>query len=203
MQGLSLKNVMLTLKSGRKKLYEEMGEMLFTHFGISGPLVLSASCYASGEELSDLTVSVDLKPALTEKQLDERILRDFGSCKNSMFKNSLGRLLPAKLIPVIVSRSGISPEKPVNEITRDERKALVDNIKDFRMTIDSLRGFNEAIITKGGVSVKDIDPGTMESKIVKGLYFAGEMTDLDAFTGGYNLQIAWSTGYLAGLSAAQ
>lgn len=203
LQGLSLKNVKLKLTDGKKVLYEELGEMLFTHFGISGPLVLTASCYASGRTLSNMKVTLDLKPALSEKQLDERILRDFEECKNSMFKNSLGKLLPNKMIKVIVELSGIQPEKKVNEVTREERENLVKLLKNIVLTPVSLRGFNEAIITKGGVCVKDINPATMESKLVKGMYFAGEVIDLDAVTGGYNLQIAWSTGYLAGMSSAE
>lgn len=143
---------------------------------------------------------LDLKPALSEKQLDERILRDFGANKNSYFKNSLNKLLPSKMIPVIVELSGIAPDKPVNEVTKEERRKLVALLKNVEMHISGLRGFSEAIVTRGGVSVKDVDPGTMESKKVRGLYFAGEVLDLDAVTGGYNLQIAWSTGYLAGIS---
>ena len=199
MQGLSLKNVSRKLTKGRKILYEELGEMIFTHFGISGPLVLTASCYYTKPE-DDLTVHLDLKPALSEKQLDERILRDFGANKNSYFKNSLNKLLPSKMIPVIVELSGIAPDKPVNEVTKEERRKLVALLKNVEMHISGLRGFSEAIVTRGGVSVKDVDPGTMESKKVRGLYFAGEVLDLDAVTGGYNLQIAWSTGYLAGIS---
>ncbi len=199
LQGLSLKNVTLKLITGKKVLYEDQGEMLFTHFGISGPLVLTASCYASGKS-QDMMVYLDLKPALSEKQLDERILRDFSDCKNSYFKNSLIKLLPGKMVPVMVELSGINPQKPINEVTKEERKRLVQLFKNLPMTITNLRGYNEAIITRGGVSVKDINPGTMESKKVRGLYFAGEVLDLDAVTGGYNLQIAWSTGYLAGIS---
>lgn len=199
LQGLSLKNVSLKLLCGKKVLYEEQGEMLFTHFGISGPLVLSASSYASGRN-QEMSVCLDLKPALSEKQMDERILRDFGSCKNSHFKNSLGKLLPGKMVPVMVELSGIDPDKPVNEVTKEERKRLAELFKRLPMTIENLRGYQEAIITRGGVSVKDVNPATMESKLLQGLYFAGEVLDLDAMTGGYNLQIAWSTGYLAGSS---
>lgn len=199
LQGLSLKNVSLKLFCGKKELYQEQGEMLFTHFGVSGPLVLTASCFASGRK-QELALQLDLKPALSPKQLDERILRDFAECKNSYFKNSLGKLLPAKMIPVIVELSGIDPEKLVNEVTREERGRLVSLLKGIPMTVGNLRGYNEAIITRGGVSVKDVNPATMESKILPGLYFAGEVLDLDAMTGGYNLQIAWSTGYLAGIS---
>ena len=200
LQGLSLRNVKMTLTDKGKVLYEELGEMLFTHFGVSGPLVLSASTLVSGKDLSGTKISIDLKPALSVEQLDERILRDFSENKNSYFKNSLSRLLPAKLIPVIVELSGIDEHKQVNNVTKEERHNLVNLLKGFTFKIDSLRGFNEAIITKGGVSVKEINPGTMEAKKVKGLFFAGEVLDLDAVTGGYNLQIAWSTGYLAGLN---
>lgn len=203
LQGLSLRNVELSLTNGKKILYKEMGEMLFTHFGISGPLVLSASSYATRQDISKMKIIVDLKPALTKQQLGERILRDFSECKNSFFKNSLGRLLPAKLIPVITALSSIDDDRKVNSVTKQERLELVDILKEFTMTPVSLRGYNEAVITKGGVMVKEINPSTMESKKVEGMYFAGEVIDTDAMTGGYNLQIAWSTGYLAGISAAR
>lgn len=199
LQGLSLRNVKVTLSDKGKVLYEELGEMLFTHFGISGPLVLSASTLASGKDVSQMELSIDLKPALSKEQLDERILRDFSENRNSYFKNSLSRLLPAKMIPVIVELSEIDEKKQVNNITKEERNRLVNLLKGLTFKVESLRGFNEAIITKGGVSVKEINPGTMEAKKVKGLFFAGEVLDLDAVTGGYNLQIAWSTGYLAGM----
>ena len=199
LQGLSLRNVKMTLSDKGKVLYEELGEMLFTHFGVSGPLVLSASTLASGKDVSQMELSIDLKPALSKEQLDERILRDFSENRNSYFKNSLSRLLPAKMIPVIVELSEIDEKKQVNNITKEERNRLVNLLKGLTFKIESLRGFNEAIITKGGVSVKEINPGTMEAKKVKGLFFAGEVLDLDAVTGGYNLQIAWSTGYLAGM----
>ena len=202
LQGLSLRNVELSLIDGQKVLYKEMGEMLFTHFGISGPLVLTASCYMSGKDVAGMEFITDLKPALTKQQLNERILRDFSECKNSQFKNSLGRLLPAKLIPVITTLSGIEPEKKVHSVTKQERAGLIDLLKGLVRTPEGLRGFNEAIITRGGVTVKEINPATMQSKKVKGIYFAGEVIDTDAVTGGYNLQIAWSTGYLAGKSAA-
>lgn len=198
LQGLSLRNVGLTVLSGGKQLYSGFGEMLFTHFGVSGPLVLSASSYAVPYIKKGLVLSADLKPALSEKQLDERILRDFSESRNSHFKNSLGKLLPAKMVPVIVELSGIRPDKLVNEVTRQEREHLVQLLKAFPMTVKAARGFAEAIITKGGVRVRDIHPGTMESKQVQGLRFAGEILDVDALTGGYNLQIAWSTGYAAG-----
>ena len=178
--------------------------MLFTHFGVSGPVILSASSYVARELLKgELVLSVDLKPALDREQLDGRLVRDFQEMKNRQYKNALSRLLPSKMIPVIVERSGILPEKPVNEITREERKALADCLKDFRLTLTGLRDYREAIITQGGVSVGQVNPGTMESKLVEGLYFAGEVLDLDAMTGGYNLQIAFSTGYLAGMCAGQ
>lgn len=203
LQGLSLRNIAISLKRGKKEIYHDFGEMLFTHFGVSGPVLLSASSYGARElKKGNLTLDIDLKPALSREQLDARILRDFDEVKNRQFKNSLGHLLPSKLIPVIIERSGISPEKQVNEITREERSRLVEAVKCFSLTLNGLRGFNEAIITQGGVQVKEINPSTMESKKMKGLYFAGEVLDLDAVTGGFNLQIAWSTGFLAGESAA-
>lgn len=203
LQGLALKNVEAAVWDGKKEVYREFGEMLFTHFGVSGPVLLSASSYAAKRlKKKPLTLTIDLKPALSEEQLDDRILRDFDEAKNRQFKNALGHLFPAKLIPVMVERSGISPEKQVNEITREERRRLVELTKRFTLTLTGLRGFNEAIITQGGVHVKEINPSTMESKKVAGLYFAGEVLDLDAVTGGFNLQIAWSTGVLAGRSAA-
>lgn len=200
MQGLSLRNVVLRICQKDKTVFEEQGELLFTHFGISGPLVLSASSVLSGTHEKDSRGFIDLKPALSDLQLDERIIRDFKEFQNSYFKNSLQKLLPSKMIPVVVELSGISPEKKVNEITKEERSRLVKLVKSFPFTIEGFRGFQEAIITRGGVSVKDINPATMESKKIRGMYFAGEVVDLDALTGGYNLQIAWSTGYLAGLS---
>ncbi len=201
LQGLSLKNVKLTLMADNKKLYEDMGEMLFTHFGISGPLVLSASSYlAAYKKKAKFSVSIDLKPALTLEQIDNRLLRDFEKNINKIFANSLDELLPKKLIPVIIRLSGISEEKRVNLITREERMALAKLLKDFPLTVISLRGYNEAVITKGGVKVNEVDPSTMESKKIRNLYFAGEVLDLDALTGGYNLQIAWSTAYMAGMA---
>lgn len=198
LQGLSLRNVNVTVLDGRKKYYEEFGELLFTHFGVSGPTVISASSIV-GQILKkkELTLTIDLKPALSEEQLDKRLLRDFEEQKNKQFKNALGGLFPSKLIPVMVELSGILPEKQVNAVSKEERHSLVHLIKNFAMTLTGIRGYNEAIITRGGVSVREIDPGTMESKKVKNLYFAGEVLDLDAVTGGYNLQIAWSTGYMA------
>ncbi|MBB5265053.1 hypothetical protein HNP82_002192 [Catenibacillus scindens] len=200
LQGLSLKNVQVTLTSGKKKLYDARGEMLFTHFGVSGPLILSGSAYvlAALKLGQPVTLSIDLKPALDEQQLDARILRDFGDNKNKWFSNSLSGLLPSKMIPVVVELSGIDRKKPVNEISRGERQKLVHVLKHLSMTVESTRGYNEAIITHGGVSVREINPSTMESRKVLGLYFAGEVLDLDALTGGFNLQIAWSSGWLAG-----
>ncbi len=202
LQGLSLRNIEICITDGKKKLYEEFGEMLFTHYGVTGPVILSASSVV-GKTLrkKELTLHIDLKPALSEEQLDKRILREFDANHNKQYKNSIDSLFPAKLKPVMIELSEIEPEKKVNEITKEERQRLVHLIKDFTMTLTGLRSYNEAIITKGGVSVKEIDPGTMESKKMKGLYFAGEVLDLDAMTGGYNLQIAWSTGYLAGINA--
>ena len=199
LQGLSLRNVRARILDGKKVLYEEFGEMLFTHYGVSGPLMLTASSFV-GKRLKkkELTLEIDLKPALTDEQLDHRILRDFEENKNRQFKNALGKLFPSKLIPVMVLLSGIDPEKKVNEVTREERQAFVRLIRHLPLTLTGLRDYREAIITKGGVSVKEVDPGTMESKLVKGLYFAGEVLDLDAVTGGFNLQIAWSTGCAAG-----
>ena len=201
LQGLSLRNVRGTILDGKKKLYDEFGEMLFTHYGVSGPIIISASSVV-GKKLQDkeLTLQIDLKPALSREQLDQRVLRDFEENKNKQFKNAVDKLFPAKLKPIMIELSGISPEKKVNEISKEERLCFVDLIKNFKMTLTGLRSYNEAIITKGGVSVKDIDPGTMKSKKISGLYFAGEVLDLDALTGGFNLQIAWSTGYLAGIS---
>lgn len=207
LMGLSLKNVSLRMVCGKKELYREQGEMLFTHFGVSGPLVLTASCYlrsvqqgkkAKKEEAVKLYL--DLKPALSEEQLDKRLLRDFEEQKNKQFKNALGGLFPSKLIPIMVMLSDIDGEKKVNEITREERRGFVMLMKNLPLTVNGTRTYAEAIITQGGVAVKDIDPSTMESKRMKNLYFAGEVLDLDAHTGGFNLQIAWSTGHLAGES---
>ena len=202
LMGLSLRNVEIRITDGKKKLYEEFGEMLFTHYGVTGPVILSASSIV-GKKLKEhpLTLHIDLKPALTEEQLDKRMLREFEANHNRQFKNAVDSLFPSKLKPVIVELSGIQEDKKVNEVTKEERLHFVRLIKDFSMTLTGMRGYNEAIITKGGVYVKEIDPGTMESKLVNVLYFAGEVLDLDAVTGGYNLQIAWSTGYLAGLNA--
>lgn len=201
LQGLSLRNCGVTIYDGDHKIYEDFGELLFTHFGVSGPTVLSASSYAVDIiRKRPLRLVIDLKPALDEKQLDARILRDFEANINRKFMNSLDKLFPKSLIPVIIERSGIDAQCRVNEITRDKRQGLVKLIKNFDLTLTGLRDFNEAIITHGGVDVKEIDSSTMESKLIKGLYFAGEMIDVDAVTGGFNLQVAWSTGYLAGIS---
>ena len=197
MMGLSLKNCTLTLREENKSkaLYEELGEMLFTHFGLSGPLVLSASAHIDDIEKHSYIIEIDLKPALSDEQLDGRILRDLSDFPNREFANSLGKLLPAKMIPVIVRRSGIPPEKRVNQITKEERRRLVQLLKKLTYKVDRLRPIDEAIITRGGVDVSEIDPKTMESKLCGGLYFIGEVLDLDAYTGGFNLQIAWSTAY--------
>ena len=204
MQGLSLKNVTLSVYDGKKCVFEEFGEMMFTHFGITGPLVLSASGKV-GKLLKKkyLTARIDLKPALTKEQLDARLLREFEEAKNKQFKNVVYGMFPSKLLPVMLEVGGVSPQKKVNEITREERAVFIDKVKAFPMTITGLRGFQEAIITKGGVQIKEIDPKTMESKKVHGLYFAGEVMDLDALTGGYNLQIAWSTAHAAACAAGQ
>ena len=201
MQGLALKNVTVRIYDGKKKLYEDFGEMLFTHFGVSGPLLLSASAMIAPKFTSkELQMTIDLKPALDEEQLDKRILKDFEEAKNKQFKNSIGKLFPTKMIPVILEVSGIDPDKKVNEITKEERSSFVKLMKAFPVTLTGLRDFKEAIITRGGVKVSEVNPSTMESKKVKNLYFCGEVLDLDALTGGYNLQIAWSTGHLAGIS---
>ena len=199
LQGLSLRNVSTSIHDGKKKLYEDFGEMLFTHYGVSGPLMLTASSYV-GKKLKDreLQLEIDLKPALSMEQLDQRVRRDFEENLNRQFKNAVGRLFPAKLIPVMIRLSGIDPDKKVNVIAKEERLRFVSLIKHLPVTLTGLRDYREAVITKGGVRTKEIDPGTMESKLVKGLYFAGEVLDLDALTGGFNLQIAWSTGYAAG-----
>ena len=212
LQGLSLRNVGIKIiDSERKKLiYEDFGEMVFTHFGISGPIILSGSAHLARYKDIDyllkkryVNLSIDLKPALTEEQLDDRILRDFKEFKNKQFKHSLDKLLPQKLIPLIIELSGIDENKRVNEITKTERKRLVQLLKCFTITIKAFRPVEEAIITSGGINVREINPKTMESKIIKGLYFAGEIIDVDAYTGGFNLQIAYSTGYTAGISVSE
>ena len=201
LQGLSLKNTAITIYDKDKKLYSDFGEMLFTHFGVSGPMILSASGNIKADKFKNpLKLIIDLKPAMSEEQLDKRILRDFDENKNKQFRNSINKLLPSKLVPIIIELSGIDPDKKVNEISKEERLGFVHLLKNLTMTINGLRGWNEAIITKGGICVKNINPSTMESKLVSNLFFAGEVLDLDAMTGGYNLQIAWSTGYLAGLN---
>lgn len=200
MMGLSLKNVVLTLKDTvkNKDIFSEMGEMLFTHFGVSGPLVLSASSHIPQIESGRYIFYIDLKPALDEKKLDERILRDFKEIPNRIFANSLSKLLPSKMIPTVVALSGIDGEKQVNSVTKQERQRLVSLLKAFPVHIRSFRPIAEAIVTSGGVKVSEVSPKTMESKLVKGLYFAGEILDVDGYTGGFNLQIAFSTGCLAG-----
>lgn len=207
LQGLSLKNVKIKMidKEKNKTIYEDFGEMLFTHFGVSGPIILSSSAhlvrYKNIENLlnkGNIILKIDFKPALEERKLEDRILRDFEEVKNKRFKNSLDKLLPQKLIKTIIEKSKINPEKKVNEITKEERKKLVNLLKDFEIQIKDFRPIDEAIITSGGIKVKEINPKTMESKLIKGLYFAGEIIDVDAYTGGFNLQIAYSTGYVAG-----
>ena len=199
LQGLSLRNVTVSIRKGKKLLFKEFGEMLFTHFGVSGPLLISASSLVNDYmEDMPLAMEIDLKPALAEEQLDKRVLRDFEENKNRQFKNALSKLFPTKLIPAIVHLSNIGGEEKVNAISREKRMEFVHLIKHFPLTLQKFRGFNEAIITRGGVSTREVNPSTMESKMISGLYFAGEVLDLDALTGGYNLQIAWSTGYLAG-----
>lgn len=201
LQGLSLKNVRATITSGSKEIFSDFGEMMFTHFGVTGPLILSASAFLDEKTLrTEPVLTIDLKPALSIEQLDHRILKDFSLFINKSFKNSLDQLLPKKLIPVIVDCSNISRDKKVNEITKAERNNLVQLLKAFPLTITGKRGYNEAVITKGGVNVREINPSTMESKKMPGIYFAGEVLDVDAMTGGYNLQLAWSTGWLAGSS---
>lgn len=201
LMGLSLKNVEIHIKHKNKTIYKDFGEMLFTHFGISGPVVLASSRYVTDYLPGEVEFIIDLKPALDFDALDNRIQRDFEKYKNKQFKNSLDDLLPSKLIPVIVDLSGIHPDKQTNSITREERHKIVRLLKEFKLTINGTRPIDEAIITRGGVSIKEIDPSTMESKLVKGLYFAGEVIDVDGLTGGFNLQIAFSTGYCAGINA--
>ena len=198
LQGLSLKNIQVRVFAGKKEIFNDFGEMLFTHYGVSGPVILSSSAYAIPHiGKKELKLTIDLKPALSREQLDARVLRDFEQCLNKQYKNSLDQLLPRKMISAIISLSGIDPDKKVNAITKEERLRLVDVMKNMELTIAGIRDYNEAIITKGGVKVKEINPATMESKLVKNVYFIGEVLDLDALTGGFNLQIAWSTAYLA------
>lgn len=204
LMGLSLKNVTATFKEGKKVLYSEFGEMLFTHFGVSGPIILSGASVINQRLVkNEIQLFVDLKPALTEEQLQNRLTRDFEENRQKQFKNACGGLFPARLIPVMIALSGIDPDKKACEISKEEKRNFARCIKALPLTITGTGGYEEAIVTKGGVSVKDINPSTMESKQVSGLYFAGELIDVDAFTGGYNLQIAWSTGRLAGESAAE
>ena len=207
LQGLSLRNVAIQLRICDKVVYKDFGEMLFTHFGVSGPIVLSASSYLvktkNIEQIlkeGKVELEIDLKPALSEEKLDARILRDFEEQKNKQFKNSLDKLLPQKLIPVIIEKTNINESKKINEITKQERQKLVNELKHFKISINGTRPIEEAIVTSGGINIKEINPKTMESKLIKGLYFAGEIIDVDCLTGGYNLQVAWSTGYTAGIS---
>ena len=200
LQGLSLKNVQVTVKDGKKTLYEEMGEMLFAHFGVTGPLILTASARLSSAE--DLSLFIDLKPALSDEVLERRFIREFEAAPNKKVRNVLGSLYPARLVPVMLERTGISPELPVHDIRREQRRSLLEMTRAFPLTLTGRRGWNEAVITRGGVNVKEIRPDTMESRKVAGLYFAGEVLDIDAVTGGFNLQIAWSTGMAAGRGAA-
>ena len=197
MQGLSLRNVGLKLFNNNKLIYEDFGEMLFTHYGVTGPIILSASSHLVRQELKNPRIEIDLKPALTDEKLDERILRDFETEKNKEFRNSLDQLLPQKMIPVILEILQIN--KKVNEVKKVERQKLVRTLKHFSIEIEGFRDISEAIITSGGINVKEINPKTMESKLIKNLYFAGEIIDVDAYTGGFNLQIAYSTGYTAGI----
>lgn len=201
LQGLSLRNVSIRVLDGEKELYSGFGEMLFTHFGVSGPLILSASSFVcEALRRGPLTLSVDLKPALSIEQFDARVLREFQDFANKQFHNALSRLYPSKLIPLMIRRSGIPEDKKVHAITRQERQRLLEITKELTFALDGMKGYSEAVITQGGVSVREIIPSTMESRYVQGVYFAGEVLDLDAVTGGYNLQIAWSTGHLAGSS---
>lgn len=200
LMGLSLRNIKIQIKINDKSVYEDFGEMLFTHFGVSGPVILSASRYVTERIKENPMLYIDLKPALDRQQLDKRLLRDFEKYANKDFANALGDLLPQKLIPVVVELCGIPHDKKVNVITKSERAVLLDVIKCLKLTISGTAGYNEAIITDGGICTDEIDPATMESKLVKNLYFAGEVIDVDAYTGGYNLQIAFSTGYAAGIS---
>ena len=201
LQGLALKNISFSVRSGKKILYQEFGELLFTHQGISGPVVLTASSVIPDKYLKgELAFEIDLKASLPEEKLDRRIQRDFSENQNRQYKNALGKLLPSRLIPVIIRLSGIDPEKKVNSVTREERQRLLHVLKHFPGTITGLGDIREAVVTRGGISVKEVDPSTMESRLISGLYICGEMLDLDAVTGGFNLQIAWSTGHLAGES---
>ncbi|MBQ1250629.1 MAG: NAD(P)/FAD-dependent oxidoreductase [Clostridia bacterium] len=203
LEGLSLRNIAVALSKDGKQIYNDFGEMIFTHKGVSGPVILSSSAHVARDELFPCKLTIDLKPALDEQTLDKRVLRDFEENLNRDFANVLGKLLPAKMIPVVVRLSGIPSNKKVNAITKQERAALVHLIKHFELEITGTAPIDEAIITAGGISIKEIDPKTMASKLVDGLFFAGEVIDVDAYTGGFNLQIAWSTGMCAGQSAAE
>ena len=204
MQGLSLRNVTLTVKNRKNKtIFQELGELLFTHFGVSGPLVLSASAHMRDFEKDSYRLSVDLKPALDEKKLDDRLLRDFAERSNQDFDNVLGGLVPKSMIPVLVRRTGIPADTKAHSITKEQRRRLLETLKAFEITVSGPRGAEEAIVTSGGVKVGEVDPGTMASKLAQGLYFAGEVLDVDAYTGGFNLQIAWATGKAAGEAAAR
>lgn len=199
LQGLSLRNVAVTITSGKKKLYTDFGEMLFTHFGVSGPAILSGSSVCAKHlKKGKLTLHIDLKPALDKEQLDARLLREFKDAKNKQIGNVLGCMYPSSLVPVMLKISDIPEDKIIHDVTKEDRNRLIQNTKDLCITLNGLRGYNEAIITQGGIKVKEINPATMESKLAKGLRFAGEVLDVDAYTGGYNLQVAWSTGYAAG-----
>lgn len=204
MMGLSLKNIAIKIiDKNEKVLYSDFGEMMFTHFGVTGPIILSASAHIKDKDISSLTLSIDLKPALDEKMLDARLLSDFKERANKDFANSLGALLPSKMIEPFIEKSGIDAHKKIHSITKEERKQILTVLKDFRIPLLRFRPIEEAIITSGGIDVKEINPKTMESKLISGLYFAGEMIDVDAYTGGFNLQIAYSTGFIAGKSAAE
>ena len=204
LMGLSLRNISVKVedKSSKSIIYTDFGEMLFTHFGLSGPVILSASSHMKDPKSGNYCIHIDLKPALTEEQLDKRLLHDFAENTNRDFSNSLSALLPRKLIPIFIERSGIAPNTKMHQITREQRHRMLSLLKDFSVNVDGFRPISEAIITSGGVNVNEIVPKTMKSKLIDGLYFAGEVIDVDAYTGGFNLQIAWSTGWIAGHSAA-
>lgn len=201
LEGLSLRNVKLSVTAGNKEIFSDFGECVFTSCGISGPLALSASAYLIKYLGKEIILHIDLKPALSFEQLDNRIIKDFETRMNKQFRNSLDDLLPQKLVLPVIAKSEIDPYKQVNSITKTEREKLLEAIKNFSLTFSELSGYNEAVITQGGINVKEINPSTMESKIIKGIYFAGEVIDVDALTGGFNLQIAWTTGFSAGCSA--
>lgn len=203
MQGLALKNVAIQVKNQKgKTVYRDFGELLFTHFGLSGPMILSASAHLRDFDKNEFSVIIDMKPALEERTLDERILRDFGENRNRTLQNSLGGLLPRLMIPVVIDRTGIPPETKIHDITKAQRRALLEQLKGFRVDISGPRPVEDAIVTSGGVRLSEVNPTTMASKRTEGLYFAGEVLDVDGYTGGFNLQVAWATGYAAGLAAA-